>query len=92
MNKCIPGKCLKTFGVAGQLDKLEEELKELLAVILFHEGTPEQLLADPDFIKEGGDVWNVLLSINIASMGMVEEAADHKRLRTDIRLRNGYYE
>jgi hypothetical protein len=75
------------FGIDGQRDKLIEELLELFEVLL-----EDKPMMDPAVIGEVADVYNVIQSINVWSQGAVQVMADTKMLRTQIRIKTGYYD
>jgi hypothetical protein len=78
---------IRKFGIAGQRAKLIEELVELLAELISYKH-----MSDPDVINEMADVQNILASIDIWAQGGITTAADTKMLRTQIRMRTGYYD
>lgn len=103
MTKCVPKLCLETFDLAAQMQKLAEELSELIDAMTsikpengdawteFDNLISNILILDPDFINECADVLNVIKSLDCACDGKISQAAATKRLRTEIRINTGYY-
>jgi len=83
---CPHEQTLNHFGIDGQIEKLEEELEELLVEIRRGKSLY------PSGIKEMADVMNVIRSIDIATNGAVTQAANTKMLRTQIRMKSGFYD
>lgn len=78
---------LELFGIDGQLNKLLEEIQEVLEAF----PDDEQDWKNYDFLSEVADLDVIIESIDRASDGLVTRIADTKKLRTEIRLRSGYY-
>lgn len=93
---CPYRQTLDRFGVRAQLLKLREECLELAEAIDFMElvlGTKGRQVgpALTQVCDEAGDVLNVLRSIMTATPA-IEQCAATKMLRTQIRMKTGYYE
>lgn len=92
---CPYRQTFETFGMRGQINKLREECLELVEAIdtlgiMARAGRDtNKVLAH--VLDEAGDVLNVIRSIQTQT-DAIETSARTKMLRTQVRIKNGYYD
>lgn len=81
-------KVINHFGAIAQLEKLKEECLELVEAIDRQREGKDTLRS---VLDEAADVLNVIRSL-MTKTDAIETCAETKLLRTEIRMRTGYYD